>query len=84
MNDRKNPHEPGSQRSHPPAAGPAVAGAADAGMAEPMTRKAYDKALKKLHVQRVQLQQWVVRKGLKVCIVFERRDGAGQGGASRP
>jgi len=80
-NNRKNSHEPGSRRSHPPAAGPAVAGAADAGMAEPMTRKAYDKALNKLHVELVQLQQWVVRKGLKVCIVFEGRDGAGKGGA---
>jgi len=80
-NNRKNPHEPGSQRSRQPAAGPAVAGAADAGMAEPMTRKTYDKALNKLHVELVQLQQWVVRKGLKVCIVFEGRDGAGKGGA---
>jgi polyphosphate kinase 2 (PPK2 family) len=26
------------------------------------------------------LQQWVVAKGLKVCIVFEGRDGAGKGG----
>ncbi len=28
----------------------------------------------------VKLQQWVVHKGLKVCIVFEGRDGAGKGG----
>jgi len=42
--------------------------------------KAYDKALKKLHVELVRLQQWVVHKGLKVCIVFEGRDGAGKGG----
>ena len=26
------------------------------------------------------LQQWVVHKGLKVCVVFEGRDGAGKGG----
>ena len=26
------------------------------------------------------MQQWVVHKGLKVCIVFEGRDGAGKGG----
>ncbi len=25
-------------------------------------------------------QQWVVAKGLKVCIVFEGRDGPGKGG----
>ena len=28
----------------------------------------------------VKLQRWVVQKGLKVCIVFEGRDGAGKGG----
>ena len=47
---------------------------------EPMSTKDYDKALKKLHVELVKLQQWVVHKGLKVCIVFEGRDGAGKGG----
>ena len=34
----------------------------------------------RLHVELVKLQQWVVHKGLKVCIVFEGRDGAGKGG----
>jgi polyphosphate kinase 2 len=33
-----------------------------------------------LHVELVKLQEWVVHKGLKVCIVFEGRDGAGKGG----
>ncbi len=42
--------------------------------------KDYDKELRKLHVELVKLQQWVVHKGLKVCIVFEGRDGAGKGG----
>jgi polyphosphate kinase 2 len=42
--------------------------------------KDYDKELTKLHVELVKLQQWVVQKGLKVCIVFEGRDGAGKGG----
>lgn len=42
--------------------------------------KDYDKELKKLHVELVKLQQWVVHKGLKVCVVFEGRDGAGKGG----
>jgi polyphosphate kinase 2 len=45
-----------------------------------LSTKAYDKALKKLHVELVKLQEWVVHKGLKVCIVFEGRDGAGKGG----
>ena len=43
-------------------------------------RKDYDKRLAKLHGELVKLQQWVVHKGLKVCIVFEGRDGAGKGG----
>ena len=43
--------------------------------------KDFDKELKKLHGELVTLQQWVVHKGLKVCIVFEGRDGAGKGGA---
>jgi polyphosphate kinase 2 len=47
---------------------------------EKLTRKDYDKALARLHVKLVELQQWVVQKGLKVCIVFEGRDGAGKGG----
>jgi polyphosphate kinase 2 len=45
-----------------------------------LSRKAYDRELKKLHVELVKLQQWVVAKGLKVCILFEGRDGAGKGG----
>ncbi|MFP3861353.1 polyphosphate kinase 2 [Pseudomonas capeferrum] len=47
---------------------------------EKLGGKAYDKALKQLHVELVKLQEWVVAKGLKVCIVFEGRDGAGKGG----
>src|SRR4249919_180039 len=42
--------------------------------------KEYEHELTKLHVEMVKLQQWVVHKGLKVCIVFEGRDGAGKGG----
>ena len=34
----------------------------------------------RLHVELVKLQEWVKYKGLKVCIVFEGRDGAGKGG----
>ncbi len=46
-----------------------------------LKRKDYDKQLARLHVELVKLQQWVVHAGLKVCIVFEGRDGAGKGGA---
>jgi polyphosphate kinase 2 len=36
--------------------------------------------LRRLHVELVKLQEWVVKEGIKVCIVFEGRDGAGKGG----
>jgi len=52
--------------------------AAQAG--EKLDRKSYDKALRDLHVELVKLQEWVKYKGLKVCVVFEGRDGAGKGG----
>jgi len=42
--------------------------------------KDYEKELARLHVELVKLQQWVVHKGLKVCVVFEGRDTAGKGG----
>jgi polyphosphate kinase len=43
--------------------------------------KEYEQQLAKLHIELVKLQEWVKFKGLKVCIVFEGRDGAGKGGA---
>ena len=42
--------------------------------------KQYAKEMKKLHVELVKLQEWVKHAGLKICIVFEGRDGAGKGG----
>ena len=45
-----------------------------------LTVKDYERELASLHVELVKVQQWVVHKGLKVCIVFEGRDGAGKGG----
>jgi polyphosphate kinase 2 len=45
-----------------------------------LSRKLYDKELAKLHVELVKLQEWVLHQGLKVCVVFEGRDGAGKGG----
>ena len=47
---------------------------------EKLKRKVYEKHLDKLHAELVSLQEWVKLKGLKVCIVFEGRDGAGKGG----
>jgi polyphosphate kinase len=45
-----------------------------------LKRKKYERELARLHIEFVKLQQWVVHKGLKVCILFEGRDGAGKGG----
>ena len=45
-----------------------------------LKRKEYERELHRLHVEFVKLQQWVVHAGLKVCIIFEGRDGAGKGG----
>jgi polyphosphate kinase len=45
-----------------------------------LKQKEYERELARLHVELVKLQLWVVHKGMKVCIVFEGRDGAGKGG----
>jgi polyphosphate kinase 2 len=45
-----------------------------------LSRKDYDKELERLHVELVNLQEWAVKTGAKVCVVFEGRDGAGKGG----
>ncbi|WP_166220569.1 polyphosphate kinase 2 [Pseudomonas atagonensis] len=45
-----------------------------------LKNKDYLEQLRKLHVELVKLQEWVIASGAKVCIVFEGRDGAGKGG----
>lgn len=45
-----------------------------------MKKALYESELKKLHIELVKLQQWVVQQGLKVVVVFEGRDAAGKGG----
>jgi polyphosphate kinase len=47
---------------------------------EKLKGKEYDAKLGRLHEELVELQEYVKKKGLKVCIVFEGRDGAGKGG----
>jgi polyphosphate kinase len=64
-------------------ADPAKAGAGKPGAVTPdakLSGKAYAREMKSLHVELVKLQEWVKLKGLKVCIAFEGRDGAGKGG----
>jgi polyphosphate kinase len=57
-----------------------VADVEEASPSVKLTTKTYEKELRELHVELVKLQEWVRHKGLKVCIVFEGRDGAGKGG----
>ena len=52
---------------------------ADSGQ-EKLTNKVYAQKLERLHAELVKLQLWAVDKGLKVCVIFEGRDGAGKGG----
>ncbi|MFD1614519.1 polyphosphate kinase 2 [Gelatiniphilus marinus] len=44
---------------------------------------AYEKELKKLQAELVDLQQWVAKHKKRVCIVFEGRDAAGKGSTIR-
>ena len=52
----------------------------NSGPSQKLTRKEYENKLAALHVELVQLQEWVRREKKKICIVFEGRDGAGKGG----
>ncbi len=45
-----------------------------------MTRKRYEREMRKLHGELAAMQEWVKASGAKVCIVFEGRDTAGKGG----
>ena len=45
-----------------------------------LRRKEYEEDLKRLQVELVQMQRWIVEEHAKVCIVFEGRDTAGKGG----
>ncbi len=47
---------------------------------EKMKRKEYEKELRKLQAELCRLQNWVVKKGLRVIVIFEGRDTAGKGG----
>src|SRR3984885_15256067 len=45
-----------------------------------LRRKEYEEELRRLQVELVQLQRWIVEEKAKVCVVFEGRDTAGKGG----
>ena len=50
---------------------------------EPLSRKKYEKELRRLQAELCKLQDWVKAKGKRVIIVFEGRDAAGKGGTIR-
>jgi polyphosphate kinase len=45
-----------------------------------LDKKAYEKQLRKLQAELVDLEEWVKYKGLRVVAIFEGRDTAGKGG----
>lgn len=45
-----------------------------------LSDKDYEKALGKLQIELVKLQEWVKYNGLKIVVIFEGRDAAGKGG----
>ena len=45
-----------------------------------LSRKEFDRELRKLQVELCHLQEWVKGKGLRIIVVFEGRDAAGKGG----
>jgi polyphosphate kinase 2 len=49
-------------------------------MPAPLGNREYLRELKRLHVELVKMQEWIRHAGLKVCVLFEGRDGAGKGG----
>ena len=48
-----------------------------------LKNKEYEKALRRLQTQLVEMQEWVKANGTKVVVVFEGRDAAGKGGVIR-
>ena len=55
----------------------------DASGREALDRRIYFRELFRLQHELVVLQDWVQRSGLKVAVLFEGRDSAGKGGASK-
>lgn len=45
-----------------------------------LSKKFYEKELRKLQIELVKLQEWIKHEGLKVVVLFEGRDAAGKGG----
>ncbi len=73
--DKKTPKAEGRQD-----AVDAGASTSSAASSTPMTRKEYEREMRRLHGELVAMQEWVKATGARICIVFEGRDTAGKGG----
>ena len=51
-----------------------------AGKASVLSKKGYEKELRRLQVEMVKLEDWIKTRGLRVVAIFEGRDTAGKGG----
>ena len=47
---------------------------------EELSKKQYEKELKKLYLELIKLQEWVTTTQARVVVIFEGRDAAGKGG----
>jgi polyphosphate kinase 2 (PPK2 family) len=45
-----------------------------------LSKKGYEKELRRLQVELLQLEEWIRHRGLRVVVIFEGRDTAGKGG----
>ncbi|MBT8293292.1 MAG: polyphosphate kinase 2, partial [Eudoraea sp.] len=59
----------------------AIANQKDLDISKALNRLRYEEELKLLQIELVNLQRWVIKKKLRVAIIFEGRDAAGKGGA---
>ena len=50
------------------------------GREKTISNEVYRRELTKFQIELVKLLEWIKRSGLKVCVIFEGRDGAGKGG----
>lgn len=50
---------------------------------ERLSRKQYEKQMRRLQSELCKLQDWVKYKGLRIIVIFEGRDAAGKGGTIR-
>src|SRR5436190_2281665 len=48
-----------------------------------LSRKRYEKEMRRLQTELCRLQAWVKHTGMRAIVIFEGRDGAGKGGTIR-